>query len=196
MAGLAVPAIEAAGTGLAELFPSLFGGAATAAVLSTSGDTTKAKAQPVAIPKSGEPCKKCPPDSGSLTQANWSMSDTSSTYQAYVTGFAAGTEWDFGGLNFDGFRSGLCQLEEAKAKYDQFFDADTGRPKRFFSLFGVQKMRSQALAQSTVVAANPPSLLRWYFMQPLSYAFFTRDFRSSAPLVTTELKPMAGADQE
>ncbi|SAL29538.1 hypothetical protein AWB64_02521 [Caballeronia sordidicola] len=195
MAVLAIPLIEAAGTALAEAFPALLGGAATAGILSLSRDHAedKSKAQPVArtLPKTNEKCKRCPPDSGMLVTRNWNMSDTSQAYQAQVTGFAPGTEWNFGGLDFDGFRSTMCQLEEAKAKYDQFFDGETGEPKFFFRTFGVLKLRRQAQAQSVVVGGNPPSLLCWYFMQPLSYGFFKRDFRTRAPLVQTELKGFA-----
>jgi len=195
MAVLAIPLIEMAGAALAEAIPALLGGTAVAAILSIPGDHAeyKSKTQPVArtMPKTDESCKKCPPDAGSLVTRNWNMSDISRQYQAQVTGFAPGTEWNFSELDFDGFRSSMCQLEEAKAKYDQFFDQDTGRPKRFFTLFGVQKMRAQAQAQSVAVGANPPALLRWYFMQPISYDYFTRDFRMRAPLVQTELKGLA-----
>ncbi|MDR5738073.1 Tox-REase-5 domain-containing protein [Caballeronia sp. LZ016] len=99
------------------------------------------------------------------------------------------TEWSFAGADFDGFRSSLCQLEEAKARYDQFFDK-MGEPKRFFRLFGVTKMLGQGANQNAIVVANAPAKLRWYFMQPVSHRYFTRAFRTSAPLIVTELKPM------
>lgn len=124
MAVLAIPLIEGAGALLAEAFPALLGGTATAGILSLSGDQAqdRSKTQPVArtMPKTDEACKKCPPDAGNLVTRNWNMSDTSRTYQAQVTGFAPNTEWNFSGLDFDGFRASLCQLEEAKANYDQF----------------------------------------------------------------------------
>lgn len=188
-----MPVLEAAAAALAEALPAATG-TAVAGILTSPGDTSKDKeeAKPTtrAIPKSGERCKKCPPDEGSLVTRNWNMSETSRQYQTYVTGFAPQTEWNFGGLDFDGFRSAMCQLEEAKAKYDQFFNRDTGRPKRFFTLFGVEKIRTQATAQSTVAATSPPTRLRWYFMQPVSYRFFSRDFRTTAPVIQTEYKPL------
>ncbi|CAM2192058.1 Tox-REase-5 domain-containing protein [Paraburkholderia kururiensis] len=199
MAVIFLPVLEAAGAALAEAVPAA-AGTAIAGILTSPGDTSKdesdAKSTARAVPKSGERCKRCPPDEGTLVTRNWNMSETSRQYQAYATGFAPQTEWNFGGLDFDGFRSSMCQLEEAKAKYDQFFNRETGKPKYFFSLFGVGKIRAQASAQSAVVAANPPSLLRWYFMQPVSHAFFARVFRTAAPLVQTELKPLPVASLE
>lgn len=193
MAVLAIPLLEAAGTALAEAFPALLGGAATAGILSLPGDTEqdKSKAQPStrAIPKQDESCKKCPPDIGSLVNRNWNMSEISREYQARVTGFAPRTEWSFSGLDFDGFRSTQCLLQEAKARYDQFFSPDSGQPKFFFLLTGERNIRRQARAQNIVVASNPPSQLAWYFMQPLSYRYFSRLFATEAPLINTLLQP-------
>ncbi len=194
-----LPILEAAGAALAEALPAATG-TAVGGILSSNGDTSKDKsdAKPIAraAPKSGERCKKCPPDEGQFVQRNWNMSETSRQYQTYVTGFAPGTEWSFGGLDFDGFRSAMCQLEEAKAKYDQFFNRETGRPKRFFTLFGAEKIRTQATAQSTVAATSPSTRLRWYFMEPVSYRFFSRDFRTTAPVIQTEYKPLQPSSVE
>ncbi|WP_087752345.1 restriction endonuclease fold toxin 5 domain-containing protein [Paraburkholderia caledonica] len=194
MAVLAIPLIEGAGALLAEAFPALLGGTATAGILSLSGDQAqdRSKTQPVArtMPKTDEACKKCPPDAGNLVTRNWNMSDTSRTYQAQVTGFAPNTEWNFSGLDFDGFRASLCQLEEAKANYDQFFDPETGEPKFFFRVSGVRKIVDQASTQNDIVVGNPPAQLHWYFMQRLSYRYFTRAFTLTAPLIRTELRPL------
>ena len=194
-----IPVLEAAAAALAEALPAI-AGTAVGGILTSSGDKSddqsEAKPKTRAVPRPGERCKKCPPDEGDLVTRNWNMSEASRQYQAYVTGFAPQTEWNFGGLDFDGFRSAMCQLEEAKAKYDQFFDRDTGKPKYFFSLFGVGKIRAQASAQSAVVAGSPPARLRWYFMQPISYAFFAKVFRTAAPLVQTEFKPFPAASLE
>ncbi len=187
MGALAIPLLEAAGSALSDAYPADLGGTATAGILSTSGDSAqdKSKAQPIAraVPKQEESCKKCPPDGGSLVTRNWNMSDTSREYQTICDWLRAQNRMEFLriGLRWVSFKL-VCQLEEAKAKYDQFFDKDTGRPKLFFNLLGAQKIRDQASNQSAIVAANPPSLLRWYFMQPISYNFFSRIFRAAAPL--------------
>src|SRR6185312_9036190 len=105
----------------------------------------------------------------------WHMSQISRDYQARVTGFPPTTEWQFGNIEFDGFRSPECRLEEAKARYDQFFDKHTGLPKRFFVMFGVTRMLSQARVQSMVIKKSPPAKLTWYFMQPISRRYFAEE---------------------
>ena len=141
---------------------------------------------------------KCPPEKGAPVIRNWNMSAISRAYQDYVTGvyiagaepMPPGTEWSFAGRDFDGFRSMNCQLEEAKAKYDQFFKSD-GTPKRFFDLFGTSKIITQARVHNTIIIANKPAKVRWFFMQPKSHRYFTAQFRTKAPLVITEYKPMS-----
>ncbi|ARK80149.1 hypothetical protein BOC40_06720 [Burkholderia pseudomallei] len=187
-----IPVLEAAAVVLAEALPAI-AGTAVAGVLTSSGDTSKDKeeSKPTtrSIPKSGERCKKCPPDEGNLVTRNWNMSDVSREYQARVTGFAPRTEWSFGGLDFDGFRSAQCLLQEAKARYDQFFNPEDGRPKFFFRLSGELKILKQARSQNAVIATNPPSKLDWHFMQPLSYRYFARAFATEASLINTVYEP-------
>ena len=152
---------------------------------------------------------KCPPEKGAPVIRNWNMSAISQAYQDYVTGvyiagaepMPPGTEWSFAGRDFDGFRSMNCQLEEAKAKYDQFFKAPPPPkkafiPKKFFALFGAKKIINQAVAQNAIVLANPPAKLQWYFMQPKSYQYFTRQFMTAAPLAKTVFKPLASESQD
>ncbi|NRO99481.1 hypothetical protein GWC77_26755 [Paraburkholderia sp. NMBU_R16] len=104
------------------------------------------------------------------------MSKISREYQARVTGFEPYIEWTFANMEFDGFRSPDCRLQEAKARYDQFFDRKTWLPKRFFEIFGVPRMMRQARNQSAVVRNNPPAKLTWYFMQPISHEYFSGQF--------------------
>lgn len=94
------------------------------------------------------------------------------------------------GVDFDGFRSSQCLLQEAKALYDQFFDPEDGEPKYFFQLSGGdRKIVRQAQVQTAVVLANSPSRLNWYFMQPLSYRYFTRHFAREGVAAATLLQP-------
>lgn len=117
------------------------------------------------------------------------MSKISRDYQARVTGFAPFTEWKFSNIEFDGFRAAECRLQEAKARYDQFFDARTGEPKRFFEAFGVPRVLDQARIQSEIVKSNPPARLTWYFMQPLSHRYFSRIFAGENFSIESLLHP-------
>lgn len=132
-----------------------------------------------AIPIPNESAERCPPSRGRLVTRRWHMSKVSREYQARVTGFVPTTEWEFQKIEFDGFRVPECRLQEAKARYDQFFDVETGLPKDFFLTFGaVARTLDQARAQSRVVRNNPPTKLTWYFMQPISHRYFSDLFVS------------------
>jgi hypothetical protein len=86
-------------------------------------------------------------------------------------------------IEFDGFKSSECRLQKAKARYDQFFDAQTGLPKKFFGIFGIPRIFNQARIQSSIVATNPPTQLTWYFMQPISHEYFSKAFaREKLPI--------------
>ena len=104
----------------------------------------KAKSASRAIPVPSKSNERCPPTRGRLMTRKWHMSPLSRDYQARITGFAPTTEWEFEEMEFDGFRSPECLLQEAKARFDQFFDAETGEPKAFFRSFGVVGIVNQA----------------------------------------------------
>ncbi|ATG18390.1 hypothetical protein CO705_00105 [Ralstonia pickettii] len=187
--------IEAAlGRLLLALGVTVAGGAAIEQARKRKEEADNARTTPIAQTeaqtKAKEKCKECPPDKGTLVTRRWNMSDVSRAYQARITGFAPYTEWNFGGVDFDGFRSSQCLLQEAKALYDQFFDPEDGEPKFFFRLSGGDtKVLRQAQAQTAIVIANTPARLNWYFMQPLSYRYFTRRFGREGVVATTLLQP-------
>jgi len=189
--------IEAAlGRLLVALGVTVAGGAAIDEVRKRKEDADDARTAPIAQTdaqtktKAKEKCKECPPDKGTLVTRRWNMSDESRAYQARITGFAPYTEWNFRSADFDGFRSQQCMLLEAKARYDQFFDPEDGQPKLFFTLSGGErKIVLQAQAQSAIVIASPPARLTWYFMQPISYRYFTRRFVTDGVAAVTLLQP-------
>ena len=195
MAAAAGPLIEAALMRLLVALGVTATGAATIDQLrkrkeAADDDKTAPIARAESQTKTTEKCKECPPDKGSLVSRNWNMSDASRAYQTRITGFAPYTEWNFGGLDFDGFKSAECLLQEAKALYDQFFDPEDGEPKIFFRLSGGdRKIVRQAQAQTAVVIASSPARLTWYFMQPLSYRYFTRRFAREGVSAVTLLQP-------
>jgi len=164
MAALAVPLVEAAGAALLRLLAPR--GVAAAGAIAANEAAKKAKsgdkAKETPIAEAGtqtqrkDTCSKCPPDCGKLVERNWYMSAESRSYQARITGFAPYTEWSFEGADFDGFKSAACLLLEAKAAYDQFFES-AAKPKRFFLITGLLKIREQAERQNAIVVQSPPS---------------------------------------
>ena len=196
MAGFAIPILQGAGVALARaLGYTAAAGAGAVAVNEAAKSKTeaaeKAKATPIAQAgtqsKTGEACKQCPPDCGTLVARNWAMSEESRIYQARISGLAPYIEWSFGGADFDGFKSSQCLLLEAKARYDQFFK-ESGEPKFFFARFGVARIVAQAANHNAIAQANPPTSCSWHFMQPLSYTYFAPRFRQF-PFIRAHLTP-------
>jgi hypothetical protein len=154
-------------------------------------ESEKAKSNSAArvVPVPYESHAQCPPRRGWLVTRKWHMSPMSRDYQARVTGFAPFTEWKFMNIEFDGFQASECRLQEAKARYDQFFDSKTGDPKRFFNLFGVPRMLNQARKQSAVTKISTPTRLTWYFMQPISHKYFSEIFANERLAIEPVLYP-------
>lgn len=193
MAALAIPAIEAVvARALVVIGVGAVAGAAGDAARKQQKEADEAKSTPIARTdaqtKAKEKCKECPPDAGApfnRSTAGWS--ETSIAYQARIAGLPVGsgfiTEWMFGGVTFDGFDSSQCTLKEAKAKYDQFFD-DYGDHKSCGR--GMSRCWQK---QSAVAKPMPPVQLRWYFMQPMSYGFFSKALASMRLPIETVFYP-------
>jgi len=148
-------------------------------------------AQTEATTKEREPCPDCPPDNGKPVEhstAGWPQE--SIDYQVRISGLPVRpgfiTEWLFNNISFDGFDSGECLLKEAKSKYDQFFDK-YGRRRDFWE--GHTDILAQARRQSSVATPQPPVRLCWYFMQPVSYQFFSGLFASNNLPIETVYHP-------
>lgn len=200
MVAIVVPAVEAAAVRvLAALGVGVVAGAAGEAARDAakkrSEAADQAKSAPIAkteaTTRTKEKCKECPPDKGApfnRSTAGWS--ETSIAYQARIGGLPVGagfiTEWLFNGVTFDGFDSSQCLLKEAKAKYDQFFD-EFGYRRDFWK--GDEALLAQAVTQSTVALPQPPVQLRWYFMEPLSYRYFSKIFSSAKLRIETVYQP-------
>jgi len=180
-------AVAELGPILARAGAALLGGAAAAGTASLPGDTGKenedsqAKSRTRTLPRTGEKCKKCPPEEGAKRRENHGPNWKSYTYQARVTGFAFDTvecswsdEWRWLDIAFDGFQPDECLLQETKGDYDQFLD-DEGEP--FFWYRGFKAVRDQLNRQAVVVSANPPARLMWYFMTPHAREYLLPDLR-------------------
>lgn len=153
-------------------------GAAVGGVAALPGDTPRedSEAKPGAmatdreLSRTAEACKKCPPDMGMVVRRAHGVNWNAYTYQARITGFAFDTvacrwsdEWLWMGVNFDGFASTECLLQEAKGNYDHFVDGD-GQVHVWFK--GLRALQDEAARQAAVVLGSPPTKLRWYFQTP------------------------------
>ncbi|MGH8782074.1 restriction endonuclease fold toxin 5 domain-containing protein [Paraburkholderia sp.] len=190
MAGALIPLLAGAavelGPALSTIGTALLGGAAVAGTGSLAGDTTKpasdskskAEAVPRALPNSTKKCDQCPPEqTGRKLRVRHGVNWPAYQYQARITGYAFDTEacewsdeWEWLGVDFDGFHAEECLLQEAKGDYDQFFNPKTGKPYRWFS--GLVTIQEQIEVRATLVKANPPTRLMYYFQTPLTHAYF------------------------
>ncbi|WP_080335545.1 restriction endonuclease fold toxin 5 domain-containing protein [Burkholderia pseudomallei] len=169
------------GPALSAIGSALLGGTAVAGIGSMRGDVSKmdeqakTKTESRTTADSTEPCRKCPPEqTGVLVRNNHGVNWPAYRYQARVTGFAFDTEncrwsdeWEWLGIEFDGFRPNECLLQEAKGNYDQFLDGSIPKSDEFFK--GLDRMGDQARKRARIVKPNPPTRLRYYFQGPLTY---------------------------
>ncbi len=175
------------------------GGAAKAAqeARRRQDEADKARRTPIARadarPKvKSEKCKECPPNRGAVYLRNTNgWSDLSISYQVRIGGMPVVgrtiAEWLYNGVAFDGFDSSQCLLKEAKARYDQFFNM-WGRPHGFWDE-GADDLIDEAMRQCTASAPRPPTRLRWHFMQPLSYRYFSGIIQAAHPDVEVVYQP-------
>ncbi|WP_232355209.1 restriction endonuclease fold toxin 5 domain-containing protein [Burkholderia oklahomensis] len=196
---MVVPIVEAAavelGPILARVGVALLGGATAAGTASLSGDTPKedSKATPDvrALPRTGESCKKCPPEqTGTPVRRRYRMNREPREYQGRITGRPYSVEegwseeWNWYNVDFDGFRSDECLLQEAKGDYDQFFSRSTKKPFRWFK--GFSKITREIEVRAMVIHANPPTKLKYYFQTPLTMSYFrTTLAENGIPFVVT-----------
>lgn len=201
MVAIVVPAVEAAAVRvLAALGVGVVAGAAGDAARDAAKKRSEAADQARSAPiakteattRTKEKCKECPPDKGApfnRSTAGWS--ETSITYQARIGGLPVGpgfiTEWLFNGVTFDGFDSSQCLLKEAKAKYDQFFD-DFRRVRGWWTE-GADKLLEEAYRQGAAAQPRPPIQLRWHFMEPISYRYFSKVIKSAYPDIEVVYQP-------
>ncbi|CAN7621044.1 restriction endonuclease fold toxin 5 domain-containing protein [Pseudoduganella sp. LjRoot289] len=199
MAALAIPPLEAvAARALVALGVGAAAGAADEAARKRQKEADQARSTPIARTeaqtKTKEKCKDCAPDKGMpylRNTAGWS--DDSITYQMRIAqmppapaGFL--TEWNFGGVKFDGFNSAQCLLKEAKARYDQFFD-EWGRFKYRFQDDIFAKMTAEAVSQNNAAVPKPPTQLQWHFMEPTSYRYMSKVLSRATPEIEVLYRP-------
>jgi hypothetical protein len=203
MAALAVPLVEVAvshilaalGIGVAAGV-GVAGGAAIEQARKRQEEAEKAKSVPIlrteSIAQSRTKCKECPPDKGVPFQRNFAVRKSWVDYQARITGMPNGPtfimEWKFNNVDFDGFVSAECLLQEAKADYDQFFDIWNDFKYDFQKVIFI-KMTEDAVKQNLIAIPKPPVRLRWYFQMPVSYRYMQRILQTAAPQIEVVFQP-------
>ncbi len=95
--------------------------------------------------------------SGRWKTVNESMSDFSRAYQKQITG-KEGMAWVQNGVKFDGMKDGV--LLDAKGKYAQFIDKNTGEFYEWFS--GKDSLIAEARRQ---IDASEGAKIQWYFAE-------------------------------
>ncbi|EEH8382316.1 hypothetical protein G3142_004330 [Salmonella enterica subsp. enterica serovar Montevideo] len=134
-------------------------------------------------------CENCPPEGKVMPMvrrcSRWS--EVTISYQTRICGTFYNPEtqqiqeFKYCGVSFDGWKDKLCQFWEAKARYDQFFDA-FGDPKGWWK--GYRSGLSQAGRHQAVATVNQPLKVVWIFMQPVSYRYFSKMFKDFKDIIT------------
>lgn len=134
-------------------------------------------------------CENCPPEGKVMLMvrrcSRWS--EVTINYQTRICGTFYNSEtkqiqeFKYCGVSFDGWKDKVCQFWEAKARYDQFFDA-FGDPKGWWK--GYKSGLSQAGRHQAVATVNQPLKVVWIFMQPVSYRYFSKMFKDFKDIIT------------
>lgn len=134
-------------------------------------------------------CENCPPEGKVMPMvrrcSRWSRVTIS--YQTRICGTFYNPEtkqiqeFKYCGVSFDGWKDKLCQFQEAKARYDQFFRAD-GSKKRWWT--GNVSAINQASRHQAIATINQPLKVVWIFMQPLSREYFKKMFKDYKDVIT------------
>ena len=96
------------------------------------------------------------------------------------------TEWNHGGIRFDGFWRSQCTVVEAKGHYKQFFDEE-GELKFWAKLGSRQNIQQSWLKQFTsqndlVTRLGRPAKLEWHFLERECFEAAVQLFRSDASI--------------
>lgn len=154
-----------------------------------------ALAREMAAACSAEPgkCETCEANRGRPVARNWNMSARARQYQQFITGFPQGVEYNYNGVDFDGFWQSICTLVEAKDNYAFFLDVTTSDGELFSepSITGVkwkdgigdnrgQAFLTQATSQKNAAIPSPPVMLQWHCAQIALTIILTHTFEKLA----------------
>ncbi|MBH1431511.1 hypothetical protein I5U42_09420 [Stenotrophomonas maltophilia] len=96
------------------------------------------------------------------------------------------SEWNHGGIRFDGFWRSRCTVVEAKGHYKQFFDEE-GELKLWANLGNRPNILQSWLRQFTTQHAlverlGPPAKLEWHFLERECFEAAVQLFRPNASI--------------
>ncbi|SOZ57347.1 conserved hypothetical protein [Cupriavidus taiwanensis] len=199
MATLAIPAIRLIASRVIQwLGAAVAAGAATEVARQRTEEAENSRTTPISRAESPakekDRCEECPPDSGVLTlqpTAGWGSEAIS--YQRRIAAMPEAPsgylfEWAYRGVKFDGYESGQCLLKEAKSTYDQFFN-ENGDFLYPFQAGIFLAMAKSAARQQRAAEPMPPTRLRWYFMERMSFDYMKRLLRKVAPDIEVVYAP-------
>ncbi|OWY28895.1 Tox-REase-5 domain-containing protein [Herbaspirillum robiniae] len=191
------PILEAAAARVATALAGVLVGVQADKIIKARQESAEAAksgvlAQSDAASSSKEKCPPCPAEKGFPTPRNTAgWSETTIEYQQRIGGMPAAspgylTEWTFNDVAFDGFDPGQCLLKEAKAAYDNFFD-EYGVPQVWWK--GEPPLMGEVARQAGAAVPRPPVKLKWFFMEQVSYLYFSRKIRSLFPDIIVVHQP-------
>ncbi|EKS6641997.1 hypothetical protein QCD58_000743 [Enterobacter hormaechei] len=187
-----IPALmEGAEALAAALGVTIGAGVASQMVNKGEKDETAGK---VTAADSTKPCEKCTaipwvspiqePFNGSETSLNYQMRICGTYSMHNSNGTTSVEEYAFRhpGLTnstkqvkFDGWKPAECLFLEAKGKYDSFFDKN-GEPYSWYE--GDQDTKDEARRQQNALSlCDDIPECHWHFMEPVSFAYYSKIFR-------------------
>ncbi|AZC38368.1 hypothetical protein C4K37_3984 [Pseudomonas chlororaphis subsp. piscium] len=120
-----------------------------------------------------------------------SMSDLSSRYQNWVTGFPFPWEWLWSNTDWDGFVESRCTLQEAKANYKFMLIFGFKHPK--FAKSVEKDLIAKAFTQAGKAKPSPPVRLEWHFLQREVYEYCSERYEEGGLTnLTAYWNPMPG----
>lgn len=81
-------------------------------------------------------------------------------------------EWQYNGVDFDGFWRQKCTVVDAKGRYAKHIDSETGEPRDGFPervMFPAFK-KEMARQNTAISNAKPQAKLEWHFMEKLTHS--------------------------
>jgi hypothetical protein len=173
---------------------------------SSADDKANALARAMAATCAADPrkCRACDATRGRPVARNWNMSARARAYQKFISGFPTSVEYQYNGVDFDGFWMPVCTLVEAKDNYTQFLDVSVSEGGIFSSrgissvdwhswYGGVEALASEGQRQHRAARPSPPVLLQWHCSQIAATIAIAALFNERGIPIVPQYTPHPGA---